>query len=178
MTAPNAPRTLCVPGAAAYFDKHEPILRQILTDLVAKVIPESGDTPAAIFASLTAGFGRQDHERVTTMAALAVMRLGELAAEHAEGMPEPVNEVDDSLSSPDGIVYAPCQPIGCDNGQHLPGCAYAEVDAFVASAHRQMIETLGEVVDHGPVKPPYGSPEREAYDRERGDVPPNAGSAD
>lgn len=156
MTAPNAPRTLCVPGAAAYFDKHEPILRQILTDLVAKVIPESGDTPAAIFASLTAGFGRQDHERVTTMAALAVMRLGELAAEHAEGMPEPVNEVDDSLSSPDGIVYAPCQPIGCDNGHHLDGCVYAEVDRVVASANEQMAEDIA------------------AY---YGYVPPNAGSA-
>lgn len=27
---------------------------------------------------------------------------------------------------------------------------------------------IGEVVDHGPVKPPYGTPEREAYDRENG----------
>lgn len=34
-----------------------------------------------------------------------------------------------------------------------------------------------EMVDHGPVKPPYGTPERAAYDREHADVPPNAGSA-
>jgi len=40
----------------------------------------------------------------------------------------PINEVDDSLSDEDGIVYAPCQPIGCDNGFHLPGCVYAEAD--------------------------------------------------
>lgn len=26
-------------------------------------------------------------------------------------------------------VPEPCQPIGCDNGYHLPGCAFAEVDA-------------------------------------------------
>jgi hypothetical protein len=27
---------------------------------------------------------------------------------------------------------------------------------------------VAEIVDHGPVKPPYGTPEREAYDREQG----------
>lgn len=31
-----------------------------------------------------------------------------------------VNEWDDSTDSP-----APCRPIGCDNGFHLPGCVYA-----------------------------------------------------
>jgi hypothetical protein len=29
------------------------------------------------------------------------------------------NEWDDSLDMP-----APCNPIGCDNGIHLPGCVY------------------------------------------------------
>ncbi|GAA0550055.1 hypothetical protein GCM10010172_35150 [Paractinoplanes ferrugineus] len=42
--------------------------------------------------------------------------------------PTPVNEIDDSLSDGDDIVYAPCQPIGCDAGRHLPGCVYAEAD--------------------------------------------------
>lgn len=26
-------------------------------------------------------------------------------------------------------MTAPCQPIGCDNGYHLPGCVFAAVDA-------------------------------------------------
>lgn len=30
--------------------------------------------------------------------------------------------------SADGMPE-PCQPIGCDNGHHLPGCVYAAVDA-------------------------------------------------
>lgn len=64
--------------------------------------------------------------------------------------PKP-NEVDDSLSDGDHIVYAPCQPIGCDNGYHLPGCVYIEV-----------------LIPRGPVKPPYGSPERAAWDAEHG----------
>jgi hypothetical protein len=38
----------------------------------------------------------------------------------------PVNEVDDSLSEPGYPAYAPCQPIGCDNGYHLPGCVEAD----------------------------------------------------
>lgn len=29
---------------------------------------------------------------------------------------------------PDGEMPPPCQPIGCDNGYHLSGCYYAEVD--------------------------------------------------
>lgn len=35
-----------------------------------------------------------------------------------------INELDDSIGAP-----APCQPIGCDNGIHLPGCYYARVDS-------------------------------------------------
>jgi hypothetical protein len=42
--------------------------------------------------------------------------------------PRTVNEVDDSLSTPGETVYAPCQPIGCDNGFHLTGCVYAGSD--------------------------------------------------
>lgn len=37
-------------------------------------------------------------------------------------MTTPVNEWDDSLDMP-----APCQPIGCDNGYHVPGCFYEVV---------------------------------------------------
>ena len=61
------------------------------------------------------------------------------------------NEWDDSIGAP-----APCQPIGCDAGYHLSGCVYADADDGF------------RLVEHGPVKPPYGSPEREAYDREHG----------
>jgi len=34
----------------------------------------------------------------------------------------------------DGIPE-PCQPIGCDNGHHLPGCFYAAVDADETAAN-------------------------------------------
>ncbi len=34
----------------------------------------------------------------------------------------------DAASVPEADVPQPCQPIGCDNGYHLPGCAYASVD--------------------------------------------------
>lgn len=34
-----------------------------------------------------------------------------------------VNEWDDSVGAP-----APCIPIGCDNGYHLPGCFYGGLD--------------------------------------------------
>lgn len=44
------------------------------------------------------------------------------------GGPLITNEIDDSLSEPGTTVYAPCQPIGCDNEMHLPGCVYALVD--------------------------------------------------
>lgn len=30
------------------------------------------------------------------------------------------------------IPGTPCQPIGCDNGHHLPGCVYEERDAELA----------------------------------------------
>jgi len=36
----------------------------------------------------------------------------------------PANEYDESLDA-----LAPCQPIGCDNGHHVPGCFYAKDDA-------------------------------------------------
>jgi hypothetical protein len=32
------------------------------------------------------------------------------------------------MTSQDEMPGAPCQPIGCDHGYHLDGCAYAEVD--------------------------------------------------
>lgn len=55
----------------------------------------------------------------------------ELYAKAKQSMPWRlwVNEVDDSLSMEDVIVFAPCQPIGCDNGHHLPNCYYASSDA-------------------------------------------------
>ncbi len=34
-----------------------------------------------------------------------------------------INEWDDSIDD-----YAPCQPIGCDHGRHLPGCYYTAGD--------------------------------------------------
>lgn len=39
--------------------------------------------------------------------------------------------VDTYLSAADSVdeTPEPCQPIGCDNGHHLPGCVYAAVDA-------------------------------------------------
>lgn len=36
----------------------------------------------------------------------------------------PANEYDESLDA-----LAPCQPIGCDNGIHVPGCFYAKADS-------------------------------------------------
>jgi hypothetical protein len=50
----------------------------------------------------------------------------------------PVNEVDDSLSEPGYPVYAPCQPIGCDNGHHLPGCVFIERDQWTAMANAEI----------------------------------------
>lgn len=38
-----------------------------------------------------------------------------------------INEWDDSIEAP-----APCQPIGCDNGYHVPGCYYAVADEQAA----------------------------------------------
>lgn len=40
-----------------------------------------------------------------------------------------INEWDDSLGIP-----APCQPIGCDNGNHLPGCWYAAAEDVPTTA--------------------------------------------
>lgn len=37
--------------------------------------------------------------------------------------------------------------------------------------NRGRADEVAEIVDHGPVKPPYGTPEREAYDREHGSRP-------
>lgn len=28
----------------------------------------------------------------------------------------------------DYLEYMPCQPIGCDNGIHLPGCQFEKID--------------------------------------------------
>lgn len=79
-----------------------------------------------------------------------------------------INEWDDSIGD-----LAPCQPIGCDAGFHLPGCAFAEadvpdepdhprprielepvdtekeVDAFIARAHARakLARTLAPVAD-------------------------------
>lgn len=33
-----------------------------------------------------------------------------------------------SESDEDAVDLAPCQPIGCDNGIHLPGCQFEEVN--------------------------------------------------
>jgi len=33
------------------------------------------------------------------------------------------------------MMPAPCQPIGCDNGYHLPGCVFAEADAAGTCTH-------------------------------------------
>ena len=54
--------------------------------------------------------------------------VGRIVAQIFGPRPEagPVNEIDDSLSEPGMPVYAPCRPIGCDNGYHLPGCVFGE----------------------------------------------------
>ena len=33
------------------------------------------------------------------------------------------------LAAEDTTTIQPCQPIGCDNGHHLPGCRFADIDA-------------------------------------------------
>lgn len=72
------------------------------------------------------------------------------------------------------------QPPPCadheQNELNCPVCT-AQRRAFYNALGRTMVEALtlpyadgevAEIVDHGPVKPPYGTPEREAYDREHG----------
>jgi hypothetical protein len=57
-----------------------------------------------------------------------------------------VNEWDDSLDMP-----APCQPIGCDNGYHLPGCVFDDepVTAYEAHSTRVVVETVRPDEDFG-----------------------------
>jgi hypothetical protein len=64
--------------------------------------------------------GRFDEAAEMKMARVIVAHEHKIAACGIEI----VNEYDDSLGIP-----APCQPIGCDNGYHLPGCTYAQADA-------------------------------------------------
>jgi hypothetical protein len=65
-----------------------------------------------------------DYDRSPVLSATSW--LGRAVLEHPEA-------VLDDLPDPFGLDYEddmaePCQPIGCDNGFHLPGCTYADVD--------------------------------------------------
>jgi hypothetical protein len=39
----------------------------------------------------------------------------------------------DGCPADNDVPGQPCQPIGCDNGYHLPGCQYIEVDVPAGS---------------------------------------------
>lgn len=41
-----------------------------------------------------------------------------------------IDDISDLLDE-DDYGPPPCQPIGCDNGYHRPGCVYAEMDEDV-----------------------------------------------
>jgi hypothetical protein len=93
--------------------------------------PIAGRAPA----ELAGGLIQVDPPRLIVGDTAAEQRDNAYAAyerDEAEGFvpaSAPVNEVDDSLSGDGFTVYAPCQPLGCDNGYHLPGCVYASSDA-------------------------------------------------
>lgn len=69
----------------------------------------------------------------------------------------------------DGAMWArfAAEPGTSESGFDSKPCTWdrCKLSEFYAAheAHQ-----AAEVVDHGPVKPPYGTPEREAYDREHG----------
>ena len=96
-----------------YYQEQEDIITALLDQMVEAAKPLDGDIPAFTFAVLVQSLGT-DQAKAVTVAAAALMRLGELKR----------------------AAEAPC-------GDTFP-------------------------VDHGPVKPPYGTPERAAYDAQQG----------
>lgn len=63
-----------------------------------------------------------------TQEATALWRA-ESPADRANVMPDLGDLLEWLIERGNSEVPEPCQPIGCDNGYHLPGCAFAEVDA-------------------------------------------------
>jgi len=65
-----------------------------------------------------------------------------------------INEWDDSTQAP-----APCQPIGCDNGYHLPGCYFAVADRQATDEHHAWLDELdvepgaGDSLQYAPPAP-------------------------
>jgi hypothetical protein len=65
-----------------YYQDHEVLLTELLDKMAEEMQPQPGDIPAYAFATLTASFER-DPAKAVTIAALAIMRLGEI--KRAEG---------------------------------------------------------------------------------------------
>lgn len=60
---------------ALYYEQHEPLLTELLDEVIEKVTPQEGDVPAEVFAVILAGLRtRHDVDRLQTLAALAIMR--------------------------------------------------------------------------------------------------------
>jgi len=66
------------PRAVTYYHANEALLGEILDQMVEGARPEPGDVPAFTFAAIASGL-ETDPDKAVTVAALAVMRLAEMA---------------------------------------------------------------------------------------------------
>lgn len=65
-------------NSIVYFQDHKDELGGLLDELVAGLKPQPGDIPAFTFATMVAALSK-DPDKAITVAALAIMRLGEQA---------------------------------------------------------------------------------------------------
>jgi hypothetical protein len=106
-----------------------------------EMLMQALDDLEAAYIRIHVAYGRLDDEakqikeyrhifdlQWTRMERATALWRAESPADRAAVMPDLGNLLDWLIERGDGIPE-PCQPIGCDNGFHLPGCGLAEVDA-------------------------------------------------
>ena len=75
-----------------YYQDHETLLRESLNEIVERTKPEPDDQPAFTFATLVEALGRHQ-DKTVTIAAMAIMRLGELERTEPTDEGVPVTEL-------------------------------------------------------------------------------------